>query len=160
MDCYVSISRTSRILFHWIITLVSHALLGLFFIGLLRQSLHTQDSFSLSRALIGMLRQSLVPFRIYFSIDIASLVPRALLGFSLIGDRLVLWTKYKAHGEVNHRNQEFFRNSIENCSEIKVLFDHRQSIFQNLTRETAMTKRLLAYLAITSTRFLLAKRFV
>ena len=102
----------------------------------------------------------LSPLEFIFLIDIVSFVPRALLGFSLLGGRLVLWKKYKAHGEVNHRNSEFFRNSIENCSEIKVLFNHRHSIFQNLMRETAMTKRLLAYLAITSTRFLLAKRYV
>ena len=37
LDCYVSISRTFRILFHQIVTLVSHALLGFSLIGLLRQ---------------------------------------------------------------------------------------------------------------------------
>ena len=35
LDCYVSILRTFRILFHKIVTLVSRALLGIAFIGLL-----------------------------------------------------------------------------------------------------------------------------
>ena len=53
-----------------------------------------------------------------------------------------------------------FETQLKIALKLKFFFNHRHSIFQNLMRETAMTKRLLAYLAITSTRFLLAKRFV
>ena len=123
LDCNVSISRTFRI----------------FFIELLRQSLaHFQDSFSLDCYVsISRTFRVLIDMECYVSLlcllgFIFDGQFRALSRFSLVGGRLVLWKKYKAHGEVNHRNQEFSRNSIENCSEIKVF----------LTTDTQSSKTL------------------
>ena len=79
MDCY-SIWRAFKILFNPIFTLVSRALLGFSFIGLLRQYLvHFLESLSLD-CYIGIL----CTFRILFN-PIVTLVSRALLGFSLMG---------------------------------------------------------------------------
>ena len=88
LDCYVSISRTFRILFHQSITLVSRVLLGSSYIELLRQYLvHFQDSLSFY-CYISYSRT----FKFLFY-QIVTLVSRALLGFSFIR----LLRQYRAH---------------------------------------------------------------
>ena len=110
LDCCVCISRTLRILFHWITMLVSRALLGFSFIGLLRLYLpHFQDLFHAIATLVSsaplgfpfirLLHQYIAQFQDSLSLDdyvgtlnnfkilfhcIATSVSRALLGFSII----------------------------------------------------------------------------
>ena len=71
LDCYVSILRTFRILFHWIVTLVSRAFLEFSLIGLLRKYLAYFQNLVLSDCYVSILRT----FRILFD-SIVTLVAR------------------------------------------------------------------------------------
>ena len=80
MDCYLSIWRTLRILFHCIVTLVSRTLLGLSSNGLLHSYLvHFKDSLLLD-CYVGILRT----FRILLQ-WIVTLLSRARLRSSFNG---------------------------------------------------------------------------
>ena len=119
-----------RILFHWIVTLVSRALLGFCFIRLLHQYLaHFQDSLSLD-CYVSILRS----FRILVH-WIVTLVSRRLLGFSFFG----LFRQYLAH----------FQDSLFLDCCVSILRTFRTLFFLDCYVSISRTFRILFFLFVS-----------